>query len=97
MMQNNKRSAKNFGIANLTFMLVVGYAIGYILELVNPNVLGYLTLDPYQILHGQIWRVVTWLLVPPGSFDIFTLLMLYFYFRIGTMLESIWGTARYSR
>lgn len=97
MMQNNKRSAENFGIANLTFMLVVGYAIGYILELVNPNVLGYLTLDPYQILHGQIWRVVTWLLVPPGSFDIFTLLMLYFYFRIGTMLESIWGTARYSR
>lgn len=97
MIQNNKRSGKNFGIANLTFMLVAGYAIGYILQIVSPNLLGYLTLDPYQILHGQVWRVVTWLLVPPGSFDIFTLLMLYFYFRIGTMLENIWGTAKYSR
>jgi len=97
MIQNNKRSGKNFGIANLTFMLVAGYAIGYILQIISPNLLGYLTLDPYQILHGQVWRVVTWLLVPPGSFDIFTLLMLYFYFRIGTMLENIWGTAKYSR
>ena len=97
MMQKKKRFGKNTGIENLTFMLVAGYAIGYILELVNPNVLGYLTLDPYQILHGQVWRVITWLLVPPGSFDIFTLLMLYFYYRIGTLLEQIWGKGRYTR
>ncbi len=97
MIQYNKNSKRNFGIQNLTFMLIVGYAIGYILQLVNPNLLGYLTLDPYQILHGQVWRLVTWLLVPPGSFDIFTLLMLYFYFRIGTLLENVWGTAKYSR
>ncbi len=97
MIQNNKNSRKNLGIQNLTFMLIAGYAIGYILQLVNSNLLGYLTLDPYQILHGQVWRLVTWLIVPPSSFDIFTLLMLYFYYRIGTLLENVWGTAKYSR
>ena len=97
MMQFNKNTKKGFGITNLTFMLVACYAVGYILEIINPNLLAYLTLDPYQIVKGQIWRIVTWLIIPPGSFDIFTLIMLYFYYRIGTMLEHIWGTAKYSR
>ncbi len=97
MIQYNKNSRKNFGIANLTVLLIAGYVIGYILQIVSPTVLNYLTLDPYQILQGQVWRVVTWLIIPPSSFDFFTLLMLYFYYRIGTLLENIWGTAKYSR
>ena len=97
MIQYNKNTGKNFGIANLTLLLVAGYAIGYILQIVSPNLFAYLTLDPYEILHGQVWRLVTWLLIPPSSFDFFTLIMLYFYYRIGTLLENIWGTAKYSR
>lgn len=97
MFHNNKNVKRNFGITNLTAMLIAGYAIGYILEIASPTLLQYLTLDPYQILHGQIWRLVTWLIVPPSSFDVFTLLILYFYYRIGTILERIWGTAKYTR
>lgn len=97
MIQFNGNLKKNSGIANLTLWLIVGYAIGYVLQVVSPEVLAYLTLDANQILHGQVWRLVTWLVVPPSSFDIFTLLMLYFYYKIGTLLENIWGTAKYSR
>ena len=97
MIQYNKNSKKNFGIANLTLLLIVGYAIGYILQFTSPNLLAYLTLDASAILKGQVWRVVTWLVVPPSGFNFFTLLMLYFYYRIGTLLENIWGTAKYSR
>ena len=97
MIQYNKKFGKNFGIANLTLLLIVGYAIGYILQMVNPNVLAYLTLDANAILKGEVWRLVTWLLIPPSSFDVLTLLMLYFYYRIGTLLENIWGTAKYNR
>ncbi len=46
--------------------------------------------------HGQIWRLVTWLIVPPSGFDFFTLLMLYFYYSLGTTLERTWGTYRYN-
>lgn len=97
MIQYNKNSKKNFGIANMTLLLIACYVIGYILQIVSPTILGYLTLDANQILHGQVWRLVTWLIVPPSSFDVFTLLMLYFYYRIGTLLENLWGTAKYSR
>ena len=91
-----------YAIPNLTLYLIVCYAIGYLLQLsanYNPaisNLIGYLTLDIYAVLHGQVWRIVTWLLIPPGSFDLFTLVMLYCYFSIGTLLERTWGTFRYN-
>lgn len=96
-MQYNRNTRKGFGIQNLTLILIFGYAIGYILQLTNTPILQYLTLDPYQILQGQVWRLVTWLLVPPESFDFFTLIMLYFYYQIGTLLERLWGTVKYTR
>lgn len=90
---------KKFGkyaIRNLSLVLIICYAVGYVIELVSPNLVLLLTLNPYQILHGQIWRLVTWILVPPGSLDLFTLIMLMFYYSIGTSLERTWGTYRYN-
>lgn len=91
-----------YAIPNLTFYLIICYAIGYLLQLsslYNPamsSLMSYMTLDIYAILHGQIWRLFTWLLIPPGGFDLFTLVMLYCYFSIGTLLERTWGTFRYN-
>ena len=90
---------KKFGkyaIPNISLMLILCYAVGYVLQLISPVFLNFLTLDPYAILHGQIWRIFTWILVPPDSLDIFTLLMLYFYYSVGTSLERYWGTFRYN-
>ena len=64
---------------------------------INPGFFTYLYLNPYEIIHHfQIWRLLTWLIVPPDSFDFWTLLMLYFYYSIGTSLERTWGTYRYN-
>ena len=94
---------KKFGryaIPNLTLILILSYVAGYVIELLGSaagvNMLGFLTLDPYRILHGQIWRLVTWVIVPPDSFDVFTIIMLYFYYSLGTTLERTWGTYRYN-
>ena len=90
---------KKFGkyaIPNLSLILVVCYVAGYILKLVNPGFMNYLTLDPYQILHGQVWRLFTWVISPPSSLDFFTLLMLFFYYSLGTSLERVWGTYRFN-
>ena len=90
---------KKFGkyaISNISLMLILCYAVGYILQLISPAFLNFLTLDPYAILHGQVWRLFTWILVPPDSLDIFTLLMLYFYYSVGTSLERYWGTYQYN-
>lgn len=91
---------KKFGkyaIPNLSTILLMCYGVGYLIKLVNTDFLNYLTLDPYQILHGQIWRVFTWVVVPPSMGGIFTtLIMLYFYWSLGSTLERTWGTYRYN-
>lgn len=90
---------KKFGkyaIRNISLVLIVCYAVGYVLGMISPNITGYLTLDPYAILHGQVWRLVTWILIPPSSLNLFTIIMLLFYYNIGTSLERTWGTYRYN-
>ncbi|MBD5492180.1 MAG: hypothetical protein HDR16_08725 [Lachnospiraceae bacterium] len=94
-----ERKFGKYAIRNLSFVLVVCYAIGYVLELIDRSglILSYLTLDPYAILHGQVWRLVTWILIPPSGGNLFvTLIMLLFYCSIGTSLERTWGTYRYN-
>ncbi|MCM1090590.1 MAG: hypothetical protein NC413_07055 [Muribaculum sp.] len=93
---NFERKFGRYAIPNLSLILVMCYAAGYVIRIVNPNFLQYLTLDPYQILHGQIWRVFTWIISAPASLDIFTLIMLFFYYSIGTSLERVWGAYRYN-
>ena len=97
------RFEKKFGkyaIRDLSLVLIICYAVGYVIAFIDgrsgSNILGYLTLDPYAILHGQIWRLFTWILIPPGSLDPFTIIMLFFYYSIGTSLERVWGTYRYN-
>lgn len=94
-----ERKFGKYAIQNLSFVLVFCYAVGYLLELFDRSglLISYLTLNPYAILHGQVWRLVTWVLIPPSSGGLFfTLLMLYFYCSIGTSLERTWGTYRYN-
>ena len=94
-----ERRFGKYAIKNLSFILVLCYAVGYLLQMFDRSntLILYLTLDPYEILHGQIWRLFTWILIPPSSGNIFfTLIMLYFYCSIGTTLERTWGTYRYN-
>lgn len=96
-MSKFERRFGKYAISNLTSMLIACYAVGYVIQLINSNFLLYLTLDPWQILHGQVWRLLTWIVVPPSMGNLFTtLIMLYFYWSIGTTLEHTWGIYRYN-
>ncbi len=96
-MSGFERRFGKYAIRNLTGVLILCYVAGYIIEMINPAFINYLTLNPYAILHGQIWRLLTWVIVPPSSSNfIFTLIMLFFYFSIGTQLERVWGTYNYN-
>ena len=92
-----ERRFGKYAIKNLSLMLIICYGFGYLFQMIWPDFLQFLCLNPYQIVFkGQIWRIITWILVPPSSFDFFTLIMLYFYFSIGMSLERTWGTFRYN-
>lgn len=91
-----ERKFGKFAITNLSIWLIGCYVIGYILSFAAPKVLMYLTLEPADILRGQVWRLFTWLLIPPSGFGIFTFIMLFFYYSLGSTLERNWGTFRYN-
>lgn len=93
---------KKFGkyaIPNLSLYLIVGYAIGFLLQMFDKtgNIYSLISLEPGLVLKGQVWRIFSWLLIPPGTkFDIFVVIMLVFYYNIGNTLEKVWGTYRYN-
>ncbi|MEE1087178.1 MAG: rhomboid family intramembrane serine protease [Schaedlerella sp.] len=85
-----------FAIPNLTVYLVVGYVIGFGVYHIMPELLNMLTLEPAYILRGQVWRLVSWVLVPPTGSLISILFMALLYYSLGTMLERTWGTFRFN-
>ncbi|MGN1139799.1 MAG: hypothetical protein ACI4TF_01230 [Oliverpabstia sp.] len=92
-----ERKFGKYALSNLSMYIIITYAAGYLIELFAPVMQQYLTLEPALILRGQIWRLVSWLLIPPESSNIFfVVIMLYFYYSIGNTLERTWGTFRYN-
>ena len=91
---------KKFGrysIRNLTLYLIIGYGIGYLLFMFQPKILFMLTLDPAAVMHGQVWRLFTWIITQPVfGVDIFTIIMLIFYYSLGSLLERTIGTFLYN-
>ena len=92
-----REKLERYAIPNLTLYLIICYGIGYLLEFTMPAIYQYLMLDPFLIMKGQIWRLVTWILIPPDSSNLFfVLITLYLYYSLGNLLERIWGTYRYN-
>ena len=95
-------SHKNKGIPNLMMYVAIGSAIVCILSLADPSrsVYRLLCFDRGAILRGQVWRLLTFVLAQSAggtvwnSFLVF--LMLFFYYRIGGMLERSMGTLKFN-
>ena len=89
-----------FGIPHLMLYIVAGNVIVYLLVLMtsakNAFALTFLTFNLNGLLHGEIWRIVTFIFFPDNSSPVFLLITLYFYYWIGSSLEREWGTARFT-
>jgi hypothetical protein len=96
-----ERKLGRYAIPNLSLWLIVGYAIGYVCYYVQRftslPILDFLMLDPSRVMRGQIWRLLTWVLMPPSYTNIFFyLIMMMLYYQLGTALERTWGTFRFN-
>ena len=87
-----------FAIPNLMFLLSGMMLAVFLLQYALPEefIQGYLYLDWNLIRAGQVWRVISFLILPPGSSPFWILFSLYFYCLIGNGLEREWGTARFT-
>lgn len=101
-MDKLERKFGKYAVKNLPKILIFCYILGYLIQLVEKingldGVISYfICLNPERIIHGQVWRLFTWILIPPSRFDFFTIIMLLFYYSISKTLESVWGTFRFN-
>ena len=93
-----ERKFGNRGIENLTIYIIVSYVLGYALMFLNPGLLSMLTLNVTQILHGQIWRLITWVIYPPTTTNLFLFIIVIvcFYYPVSNSLEHTWGSFKFT-
>ena len=84
-----------FGIPNLMRYITAANVAMWVLGAINRSFLGVLTFDPALILHGQIWRLVSFIFYPP-SMGLLAFLAFWFYYWIGSTLEAQWGTGQFT-
>lgn len=86
-----------FGIPNLMLLIVIGNAAVWLFGAMDTSGLleRSLMFSAQGVLHGQIWRLVTFVFVP-GSSGLMLLLFLYLYYFIGSSLEREWGSGLFT-
>lgn len=86
-----------FGIPNLMRVIVIGNALVYLLMMFsNPAALSFLSFNLDGVLHGEIWRIITYIFYPGYTSAFSLIITLFFYYWIGSTLEQHWGTARFN-
>jgi hypothetical protein len=80
-----------YAVKNLSMYVIGAYIIGYLLQIIDPEILDLLLLKPDLVLKGQVWRIFTWIVNPPTRLDVWTALMLFAQYSFGTTLERAWG------
>jgi len=91
-----ERKFGKFAIPNLTLILIGGFVLGYLIEIISPEALSIIALDPIKVMQGQVYRLLTWVIIPPYGASIFVIITLMFYFYVGRTLENTWGDFRYT-
>lgn len=83
-------------IKNLTITIISLQVVSFILIYLGIIPYTLLTLAPSRILQGEIWRVISYIALPPGSNPFWVLFSWYFFYMMGTSLEHYWGEFKYN-
>ena len=88
-----------WAIPNITVILIAGQVLLYFLQMSGAGrgeELVKIHLLPSAVLSGEIWRLVTFLFVPPATSSIFVIFYWILMFLFGSALEQHWGTFRFN-
>ena len=88
---------------HLAIKNLMGYVVGltasvFLLTLFDRSgiFLYRLILLPSRVLQGEVWRLITYIFIPPTQSPIFIIFVLYFYYMVGSGLERVWGSFKFN-
>ena len=94
------RKYGRYAIKNLMLYIVIGQAIvfgfDFILSSAGLSLSYQLFFSLPHIKAGQIWRLLSFVFLPPSSSLLFIAFALYFYWLIGSSLENEWGSFKFN-
>ena len=85
----------NFGIPGLARVIAIGSGVTWVIGLINSVLYGYLTFSASAVLHGQVWRLISFMFIPAGT-SWLGFISILFYYWIGTALEQQWGSTKFT-
>ena len=84
-------------IPGLMRYIVGANAVIYLFSLFDRSgmLLYFLCMAPASVLRGELWRVVTYVLIPTSD-SFWLIISLFFYYWLGDALERLWGSAKFT-
>lgn len=92
-----ERKLYKFRIQPFFSYIVFAMAGIYLINLFFPQffLISRMMLFTPAVYAGEIWRLITFIIIPPDGSILQTALTLYFYYFVGTALENRWGPRRF--
>lgn len=97
-----ERKYGKLAIHNLMQYIVIANAVVFVMDIMTNYVLvDLLTFNRSAILSGEVWRIFTFVLIPPMrgmsiQSGIFIIFALYLYYMIGNTLERVWSPFKFN-
>lgn len=91
-----ERRFGSWSLPDLPLFIVAMNAAIYVLAHLKPAFPQLLSLDPGRILAGEVWRLVTYLFIPPLIGPLLLFFWLYLLFVYAQALEAEWGEFRFN-
>ena len=97
-----ERKFRKYYIPGLMNYVILGMVIVFIMDAIvcpmtNKEYLSPLiSFNRNMIMHGQIWRIVSFVFEPITYSPFFFIFTMYFYWMIGNVLENNWGSFRFN-
>ncbi len=83
-------------IKGLMTYIIGATALVYLLMLSNPQNIEKLVLIPSKVLEGEVWRLFSYIFIPPTTSVFWIIFILYFYYMVGSGLEQEWGSFKFN-
>ena len=101
LLERLQRKLGRYAIPNLMLYIVAGMAIVFVVDMVVTPMTGFSARGLFAfsrslILRGQVWRLLTFIFIPPSSSSLWIIFTLYIYWLFGSGLQQQWGSFRFN-
>ncbi len=98
MIDRLEQKFNRFVIPRLTYALIAGQVIVFIMSFWDDSLLGRLLLDPDRVASGEYWRLGTFIFLPNSNPDEWFLFLIFVWVNLlfGRLLEQHWGDFKFN-